>query len=368
MGGTGTPARDKDEYHAHVFREHRWVDPKVWPLIARRLYFEIFYHALMDKGAMLSFFTLLTAMPTLLAFYSITTLVLDQNRAQVTELTDEFIAKNVPENFADNAKQIVTVVIGSTEQSIIMLTLSVLIALFSSSAYVRAFSRNANILYGRLEGRSLLRTWTTMWALTLTLILGLVFIAGAYFLREDIMAPFLNRFAEPLGLQGVTTFLLDHFLPVWRYLRWPVIFIVSMMLIAILYHVAPNVRYGRIRWITVGSVFALVGMTLVGLVMRFYLNNFGHIGLYGALGGVIAGLIGLVVANTILLLGIKLDAEVSRARELQAGMASEKLIQTPPRASDAVSNFNQLLDRLEEESVVLREPNDSDHTSHPNGR
>src|SRR5699024_12006839 len=48
--------------------------------------------------------------------------------------------------------------------------------------------------------------------------------------------------ADPLGLAGLRTFMLDYFLPLWTWLRWPVIFGLSQMLIALLYHVAPNVR------------------------------------------------------------------------------------------------------------------------------
>ncbi|WP_273657828.1 YihY/virulence factor BrkB family protein [Corynebacterium jeikeium] len=195
-----------------------------------------------------------------------------------------------PTNFPDNAQSIVSTVIGSTEQSIVMLVISVLLALFSSSAYLRAFSRMSNEMYGRREGRGLIRRWTTMWAVTLVLVIGLVFIAGAYFLREDIARPLLDKVAEPLRIQGFTTFVLEHFLPVWQYLRWPVIFFVSAILIAILYHVAPNVRFGRVRWLTVGSTFALISITIVGLLLRAYLNNFGYIGIYGALGGIIVSL------------------------------------------------------------------------------
>lgn len=354
FGGQVTPTLPSEAYHREVVSEHRWLQPSTWKVIGKRIVVEIFFNALLDKGATLSFFTLLTGLPTLLAFYAITTLVLDQNREQVNLLTDEFIANNIPENFQSNAQTIVSTVIGSTEQSIIMLVISILFALFSSSAYIRAFSRMSNEMYGRREGRGLIRTWATMLAITLALVIGLVFIAGAYFLREDIARPLLDRVAEPLNWQGFTTFVLEHFLPTWQYLRWPVILAVSLLLIAILYHVAPNVRFGRIRWLTVGSAFALVSITVVGLLLRAYLNNFGYVGLYGALGGIIVGLIGLVVSNSLLLLGVKLDAEIARARELQAGMESEHIIHVPPRSSAAVDGISQLHERLESQATELR--------------
>ncbi|MBC2681817.1 YihY/virulence factor BrkB family protein [Corynebacterium anserum] len=354
FGGQVTPTLPSSAYHREVVSEQRWLQPSAWKIIVKRLFVEVFFNALLDKGATLSFFTLLTGLPTLLAFYAITTLVLDRNRDQVNLLTDEFIADNVPANFQHNAHTIVQTVIGSTEQSIIMLVVSIVFALFSSSAYIRAFSRMSNEMYGRKEGRGIIRTWVTMMAITLVLVLGLVFIAGAYFLREDIARPLLDKVAEPLNWQGFTTFVLDHFLPTWQYLRWPVILTLSLLLIAILYHVAPNVRFGRVRWVSVGSVCALISILAVGQILRLYLNNFGHFGLYGALGGVIVALVGLVVSNSLLLLGVKLDAEIARVRELQAGIESEHIIHVPPRSSSAVDGLTQLHQQLEIQAIELR--------------
>ena len=39
--------------------------------------------------------------------------------------------------------------------------------------------------------------------------------------------------------------------------------------------------------------------------------------------------------NTVLIVGIKIDAEVLRAKELQLGLHSERFIQAPPRAENS---------------------------------
>ena len=308
-------------------------------MILKRLLVELVYRGLLDRGATLAFYTLLTAVPTLMAFYSISTLVLDQNREKVTQITDEFITRNVPTTFIEQARSIIDMIIGSTQQSMVSLVISVLIALFSSSAYVRAFSRSANALYGRHEGRNLIHTWLTMWGLTIVLVLGLVGIAGGFFLREDLVEPFLNNVAGPLRLEEEARFLLEQFLPVWAYVRWPVIIALSVMLVAVLYRFAPNVHYGRVRWLTTGSSVALIGV-------QIYVNNFAHLGMYGALGGVIGVLMGLLFANTLLLAGLKLDAEVNRVRELQAGLDSAQLIRVPPRSSATVDKNRTVLQRM----------------------
>lgn len=353
-GGNPIDTLSQRDYRKQVLKKHRSLPEGATSYIAKKLYWEFFFNGLLDKAAILSFFTLLTALPTLLSFYAISSLLLDQNRGQVIELTDEFITSYVPEEYGDNARSIVNVVIGSTEQSAIMLGLSVAFALFSSSAYIRAFSRTSNELYGRIEGRPLLRAWATMWGLTLTLLLGLVVIAGAYFLRSDIVTPLVDRFAEPLGLQNIALVIVDQILPVWGYIRWPVIIILALTLIAWLYHIAPNVNYGKFRWVTPGAIFALLGVLIVGSLAQVYASSFGQVGLYGALGGLVTGLIGIWLSNAFMLLGIALNVEVARVRELQAGMDSEKIVRVPPRSSRAVIGYNHMIDSLTLRSRSLK--------------
>lgn len=343
------------DYRRIVMRKYKQLPEGATPFIARRLYWEFFFNGLLDKAAILSFFTLLTALPTLLSFYAISSLLLDQNRDQVTTLTEEFITSYIPEQYGDTARSVVNIVIGSTQQSAIMLILSILFALFSSSAYVRAFSRTSNELYGRIEGRTLLRTWGTMWGLTFMLLVGLVILAGAYFLRGDIVTPLVDRFAEPLELEEAAYFFVDRILPVWGYLRWPVIIVVALTLVAVLYHVAPNANYGKFRWITPGSVFALSGVFIVGVLTQIYASSFGQVGLYGALGGLVTALIGIWLANAFMLLGIALNVEVARVRELQAGLDSEKIVRVPPRSARAIDDYNRMIDDLVQRSRSLKQ-------------
>lgn len=354
-GGDPIDTLSRLEYRRLVMRKHKKLPAGALRFITRRLYWEFFFNGLLDKAAILSFFTLLTALPTLLSFYAISSLLLDQNRAQVTTLTDEFITSYIPEQYGDTARSVVNIVIGSTQQSAIMLILSVLFALFSSSAYVRAFSRTSNELYGRIEGRNLLRTWGTMWGLTFMLLLGLVVLAGAFFLRDDIVTPLVNRFAEPLDLEEAAYFLVERILPIWGYLRWPVIVLLALTLVAVLYHVAPNANYGKFRWITPGSLFALCGVFIVGIGTQAYASSFGQVGLYGALGGLVTVLIGIWLSNAFMLLGIALNVEVARVRELQAGLDSEKIVRVPPRSAQAVADYNRMVDDLVELSRSLKQ-------------
>ena len=311
----------------------RHLSRRAWGLVARRVRHELFMNAMMDRAATLTFFTVLTALPMVLGVYSIATLVLARNEEQVQKLTADFIGTYLPQEWADAAQRVVDAVVGSTQQSTLMLVLSVVLALFSSSAYVRAFARSANAMYGRVEGRGLVRTWTVMWRLTVAMVLGVAVIFVALMLQRDIVVGLLRPFGGVAGVSSVRSFLVDSFLPVWQWLRWPVVAVMSVTLLALLYRFAPNVRTRKFQWLTVGSTIALLGAVVAWGLVRVYLTVVGARSAYGALGTVIIALFALWIMNTLFILGVKIDAEIARAMELERGLESERVIQAPPRAT-----------------------------------
>lgn len=330
------------------------ITAKGWKLVVRRTWSDFFLEAFMDRGAVLTFFMLLTFAPTVLAAYSVATLFLAQNEQEVTQLTDELIANYVPDEIAGTMRDAVQAVVGSTAQGTFALIFSIIFSLLSSSAYVRAFARGSNTVYGRVEGRTVVPTWLTMWGLTFIIVIGGVAMLGAFLLRESIVVNVLEPVAEPLGLTGAVDYLLGIFLPIWQWLRFPVIALVGMILIANLYYFAPNVRPRKFRWLTFGSATALIVIGLVWWIFGRYLALFAGASAYGVLGTVIAALVALWVMNIVLIVGVKLDAEILRVKELQQGYDSERTIQAPPRSSKAALKYAATQQSLEEAARDLK--------------
>jgi membrane protein len=107
--------------------------------------------------------------------------------------------------------------------------------------------------------------------------------------------------------------------------------VVTVML-AVLYYAAPNVRQPGFRWISPGSVLALVIWAVASLLFGLYASHFGSYNkTYGTLGGVIVFLVWLWISNIALLFGAELDAELERERELRAGLPAHDDLQLPPR-------------------------------------
>ena len=110
------------------------------------------------------------------------------------------------------------------------------------------------------------------------------------------------------------------------------IVLLVIVVIAILYYATPNVKQPKIRWMSIGSLIALVAFLLASLGFGFYVANFANYNkTYGAIGGVIVMLLWLWILNMSLLFGAEFDAEMERGRQLQAGIEAEETIQLPPR-------------------------------------
>lgn len=332
---------------------------KGWKLVFARTVFDFGPLAIMDRGASMTFFSVTAFAPMLLAFYSTVTLLFPTDQTELRNMIGGFIGNTVPEALQPQAMDLFLTVVGTPAKSTIALTISIMISLLSASAYVRAFSRSTNVIYGRTEGRSLWVTWLTMWAITLLLVAGLVVVMAALVLREDIINAVVGPIAEPLRLQAVVNYLNQILLPVWEWLRYPAVVATAVVLLSCLFYFAPNVRPGKFRLLTVGAVFAMLVIGAEWALFGWYISTFGVRSAYGAFGAVLAVLVAIWVMNIVLLLGVKLDAEILRAKELQMGLEAKKMIQAAPRADKAVQfqrKIGAFLERLAEDVLGDAEP------------
>ncbi|GAA4780017.1 YihY/virulence factor BrkB family protein [Citricoccus nitrophenolicus] len=307
-----------------------------------------------DLAAMLTYFMVLSLAPALLAIFSIITLVLANNADTVTSLVEDLVVEFVPSDYQSLVTNMVDTMISSSSGGVIALIIGIATALWSASAYVKAFARCMNTVYGVDEGRKFVRQILTMLAVTLAELLGIVLILVSLALNQSLVTGVLGPIAEPLGLGGTLTFLTESFLPIWAWAKWPVILVIIIGLIALLYLVTPNIRKPRSGWLSIGSVLAIVGIAVAGVAMSIYLSQFAGYSSYGVIGTVMALLFVLWVFNIVLLLGAHVDAEVARARQLLAGVPSEVAIQLPPVDVAGVQKSKKARDELESEGRVLR--------------
>jgi membrane protein len=120
---------------------------------------------------------------------------------------------------------------------------------------------------------------------------------------------------------------------VWNIAKWPVLVVIVMGMLALLYYIAPNVRLPKVRWISPGSILAVVVWIVASALFAFYVANFGSYNkTYGSLAGVVVFLLWLWITNIAVLLGQELNAELERTREIESGDArAHERITLPPR-------------------------------------
>lgn len=308
----------------------------------------------LDLAAMLTYYTVLSLAPALLAVFSIISLVFASNAGTVTTLVEELSREYIPADYQAMVSDLVDTLSGSATGGVIALIVGIATALWSASAYVKAFSRSSNIIYNRAEGRGLIKQTATMLLTTLIMLLGIVLILVSLALNETLVSGLLGPIAEPLGLSGTLDFLLRNFLPVWAWVKWPFILVLIVLLIAALYYFTPNVKPPKFSWISLGSIVAIIGILIASGVLYAYFAFIAGYSSYGAIGGVMALLFTLWIFNIMLLLGVEIDAEVERARELQAGIPAADNIQLPPRDITGVEKQKKAQEKLVDEGQNLR--------------
>jgi membrane protein len=129
----------------------------------------------------------------------------------------------------------------------------------------------------------------------------------------------------------------------WSIGRWPVQVMLLMLVLSMLFWIAPNVRQPKFRWLTVGGSVALLVWAAATFGFGLYVANFGSYDkTYGSLGAIIAFLVWIYLSNSALMLGVEINCEVQRARAMQAGDADPfpplppKKPADPPKKPDPV--------------------------------
>lgn len=195
-------------------------------------------------------------------------------------------------------------------------------AIWFASGYIGAFSWATNVIWEAKSGRSWYRQWPFNVAVTLVaLVLITIVLVGLV-----LSGPVAASVGEQIGV-GHTG------LRVWEIARWPVVVAVVTVMVGGLYYLAPNVRQPPARFLTPGAIFAVVAWTVTSTLFGLYVANFGSYDrTYGTLGAIITFLVWVWLTNIAILLGVELDSEVEREREIAAGVpGAEERIQLPLR-------------------------------------
>ncbi|MGI8579016.1 MAG: YihY/virulence factor BrkB family protein [Solirubrobacteraceae bacterium] len=287
----------------------------------KRTFTEFSEDNLTDWAAALTYYGLLSMFPALIAMVSVIGLVGDP--ATVTKTLTDIVMKVSPGSASQTLSGPIKSITSSSGTAGIMVIVGIAAALWSASGYVGAFMRASNVIYETPEGRGFLKLRPLQMLVTLVMIILLVLVA----LSLVLTGPVVKAVAGPLGVG-------DTAVSIWNIAKWPVLLLVVIGIFSVLYYSSPNVKLPGFRSVLPGATFALVVWIVASVAFAFYVANFGSYNkTYGTLGGVISFLVWLWLTNVALLLGMELNAERERSRELEAGVSgAHKEIQLDARS------------------------------------
>lgn len=180
-----------------------------------------------------------------------------------------------------------------------LLSVGIVIALWTASAGVRLMMSAMNAAYDVPEGRP-------VWKRIPLSIFYTVGIAGMLLVAAALMVlgpQVMEWIAAQVGMQEVIV-------TVWTILRWPAIVILLMVAVALIYYVMPDVKQ-KFRFITPGSVLAVVVWIIASLGFAYYVKTFAdYNAMYGSIGAIIVLLLYFYISSAVLLLGAEMNAVI----------------------------------------------------------
>jgi membrane protein len=185
-----------------------------------------------------------------------------------------------------------------------LLSIGAIMALWAASAAVRALMNALNFAYEAKETRPAWKLYPL--SVVYTIGIAAMLILSAVLLLTGPQA--IEWIASQIGLK-------DLFVTLWTWLRWPVSFLLLILVVAIIYWAAPNVKQ-KFRFITPGAFIAVVVWIAASLGFGYYVSNFADYGaMYGSLGAIVILLLYFYISAAVLLLGAEINAEIERHAE-----------------------------------------------------
>lgn len=277
---------------------------RAWRDVFWRVYAGFTDDRVMAVAGGVTFYTMLALFPALAAFISLFGLYaepvavireLDQWRGVLPGAAVEIIS--------DQIERIVT---GSNRTLGFAFALSLVVALWSANAGMKALFDALNIVYGESEKRSFIRLNAV----------SLLFTSGALALMLLAMGAVVVLPLALAMLPGLPGELLI------RWGRWPLLFVAVSIGLALIYRYAPSRERPRWQWLSVGSVFAASAWLASSMLFSWYAANLTDYNeTYGSLGAIMAFMIWVWISVIVVLVGAQINAEAEHqtARDSTTG-------------------------------------------------
>jgi membrane protein len=268
------------------------IPARGWQQILKRGWKEAKADQVPLLSAGVAFYSFLAIFPALIAIVSLYGLFADPATitAQLNSLTEALPAQ---------ARQVITdqVTALTARRSAlgIGLIISVAIALWSASSGVSNLITAINAAYDEEEKRNFVKKRLLSLGMTLGAIVFMLIMLGIV----AVLPPLLENLFGGSALRWV-----------FQILGWLVLLVLVIVVLAILYRVAPDRDAPKLKWVSVGAVVATVIWLLASIGFSIYSSTFGNYAkTYGVFAGIVVLLFWLWLSAYAILLGAEINAE-----------------------------------------------------------
>ena len=258
-------------------------------------------HDLPRHAAALTYFLVLAVFPVLIVVTAILGAI-GLTPAAVHQLLDA-VAQTKSQWAVDFVQSVLDSIFKNSGTPV-LLSIGVVIALWTTSSYVAAFLWAAGEVSGKPDARSGLRL--------LLLRLGLALLLAVLLAAAAVVVAFAGPFAAWLGrLFGIG----EAVVRFWTIAEWPFFFALATAVFLLLYRVAPQSGRRRVLHDLAGACLAVFALLIASAVFSAYLAHFGSYNrVYGVLGTAIALLVWAWILNLTLLGGLEVSVALGGGR------------------------------------------------------
>ncbi len=275
-----------------------------WQSLAKRVWADIGKDDILGRAAQLSYYFLLALFPLLLFLMSVIGLILGSETGLRHSLFN-YLGKVLPSSASELVSTTVFEVSSASGGG--KISFGILAALWAASNGMGAISESLNVAYHVKETRP--------WWKQRLIAVGLTVALAVLIITALVIVLYGGKIADGLansyGLGGGFTF-------AWKLLQWPIVLVFLFFAFALIYYWAPDLEDQDWRWITPGSLVAVVLWLLVSFGFRLYLNYFNSYSkTYGSLGAVIILMLWFYFTGAAILIGgeVNSDIEAEAARQ-----------------------------------------------------
>jgi membrane protein len=192
--------------------------------------------------------------------------------------------------------------------SVVLVAFGIFGAIWAGSGAMSSIVKAVNRAYDKLETRPF---WKVR-LISVVLVVASGFVLAGMLLMIVLGGKLGDAIAAKANLGGAFSW-------VWNLARWPLAFVIILLLFALVYYLAPNEDQRNWKWVTPGSlVGALMWLALSGLFALYTAFSSSYSRTYGSLAGGIVLLLWLNYSAWALLFGAELNSELDRQADIRA--------------------------------------------------